>query len=169
MSRKKSSPQAFSDAYAQFFASAVGLPASTGRIFAALLASSDPLSQAQLRSELSLSEGSVSEGLRLLLAEGLVERSGEPRARPAFFQLCAGTWADASMRLLDNLKQTHVLAQLTMEHLKEHDIHGRGYAWAASLQAMYDTLLADLPPVVHKALLAADRRWTMQGDPSSAD
>ena len=168
MSLQESSREALSDGYAQFFARAVGMPASTGRIFAALLLNSAPLSQAQLRSNLSLSDGSVSEGLGLLVAEGLVERSGNPRSRPAFFQVRAGSWADAALVMLENLKASHALAQATMQHLEEQDIAGPSVAWAASAHAMYDKLLADLPVAVHQAIDAAARPRVRRGRRSAA-
>ena len=163
MSDKKLSRQAFLDAYADFFA-AQGLPASSGRIFGALLSSSDPLTQAELRSALSLSDGSVSEGLKLLEAVGLVERAGEPRARPAHFRITAGSWGDSGRALLVNLRRTYELAHLTMKHLGEHDVSGRSLHWAASLQAMFDSLAVDLPPAIQTSLDAADREWAKRSE-----
>jgi len=153
------SREAFLDAYADFFV-AQGLAASHGRIIAALLASSVPLSQAELRSTLSLSDGSVSEGLKLLMFAGLVERAGEPRARPAYFQVTQGSWGDSAHATLENMRRTHALAHLTLQHLGEHDVTGPSLAWAASLKAMYDTLLTTLPPVIQKSLDAGDREWS---------
>ena len=155
MTAQESSREALSEAYAQFFASSLGLPASTGRIFGAILLSPVPLSQAQLRSTLSLSDGSVSEGLGLLAALGFVERSGDPRARPAFFQVRSGGWADPAYDMLENLKATHALVHATMRHLEKHGLDGPSFAWVAKAAAMYDSLLADTPAVVQKAIDAA--------------
>jgi DNA-binding transcriptional regulator GbsR (MarR family) len=163
MSQKKLSRQSFLDAYADFFASQ-GLPASSGRIFGALLTSSDPLTQAELRSVLSLSDGSVSEGLKLLEAVGLVERAGQPRARPAYFQVAAGSWGDSGRAAVLNLRRTHELAHLTTKHLEQHGVSGRSRLWAASLQAMFDSLLVDLPPVVQASLDAGAREWAKRED-----
>jgi DNA-binding transcriptional regulator GbsR (MarR family) len=159
MSRAETSRRVLAEGYTALFVEAAGLPPSTGRIFSCLLLSSVPLSQADLRSALSLSDGSVSEGLRLLAEAGLVERAGPPRARPAYFQVQAGGWAGAALTMLQNLKVTFDLAGLTLEHLDKNKVQGRSHAFAAALKAMYDVLMEELPPAVERSLVAAEHEW----------
>jgi hypothetical protein len=63
-----------------------------------------------------------------------------------------------------NLRRTHELAHLTTKHLEQHGVSGRSRLWAASLQAMFDSLLVDLPPVVQASLDAGAREWAKRED-----
>ena len=157
MARKEASREALADAYAQLFASAIGMPASTGRIFAALLLSSTPLSQAQLRTTLSLSDGSVSEGLQLLVANRLVQRAGNARARPAHFEVHPDSWKHASESTLANVRATYAIAELTVRHLEDNGVEGDSLGWAHSLQAMYAVLVEELAAVIQRGIEAGER------------
>jgi len=156
-SKAKASRHAFSDAVADFFVSKQGMPASTGRIAAALLLSAVPLSQAQLRAELSLSDGSVSEGIRLLMGVGLVERSGDPRARPAYFQVVGTSWAGPAYDALDNVQVSLALSHLAVQHFEEHEGDNPNVAYVAAWHAMFECIAAEMPALVDKALEAGAR------------
>jgi len=157
MSREAASRQALSDAYVEFAVSRLGVPASVGRILVALLLSSVPLSQAQLRASLALSEGSVSEGLRFLAARGFVERAGDPRARPAFYQVRAAGWADPAHVTMENARATLAMALLARQHFEEFDVGGPSFELIARTQAMFEVLVDELPALMEKALEAGAR------------
>jgi hypothetical protein len=168
MGTEESTREALADAYTDYIVSRLGMPASSGRIFAALLLSPGPLSQAQLRSHLSLSEGSISEGLRLLVGRGFVERSGDPRARPAFFQVRVDTWAQPASGTMDNAKATLELAALALRHAEEHDIAGPSLELLARTHAMFEVFVAEMPAVMEKAVAAGARAATGRGERASA-
>jgi hypothetical protein len=156
MGRAESSRQAISDAYVDLVVR-LGLPASCGRIFAALLLSPVPLTQAQLRSQLSLSEGSVSEGVRLLAERDFIERVGDPRARPAHFQVRSSVWAQSLHSTMANAQATYALAELVLGHLEAHDVDGPAFELMSRGRASYAVLVAELPAVFEKALAAGEQ------------
>jgi hypothetical protein len=168
MSREESSRQAISDAYTEFVVSRLGLPAAVGRIFAALLLSPVPLSQAQLRASLSLSDGSVSEGLRLLLRMGFVERSGELRKRPAYFQVRAGAWADSAYGTMDNANATYAMTLLLLKHFEDYGIDGPSFELVARTKAMYEVFVEELPALAQKAIAAGERAAASPGKSAQA-
>jgi predicted transcriptional regulator len=63
-----------------------GLPRIAGRLFGALLLSSEPESLDDLASRLAVSKGSVSVNARLLEQRGLIERVSQPGNRRDFYQ-----------------------------------------------------------------------------------
>jgi DNA-binding transcriptional regulator GbsR (MarR family) len=145
------------DDYVEFLVSRVRLPVSAARICTALLLSPAPLSQADLRASLSLSDGSVSEGLRLLVDSGLVERAGPSRARPAFFQLRPDTWGDPARQVVENVQVSLALARRFLEHAEEVGLEGPGVEHVSRGKAMMEVLLEGLPALAQKALEAGER------------
>ena len=155
MSREEASRQAISDLYADVVGG-VGLPASAGRIFAALLLSPTPLTQAQLRERLALSEGAVSEGLRMLVDRDYVERAGDPRARPARFQVHVAAWSASVTQTLASATATQALGRRLLQHFEEFGVGGPGYELVSRTQAVFDVLVAELPALCERALAAGE-------------
>jgi DNA-binding transcriptional regulator GbsR (MarR family) len=155
--REESSRKAFDEFYAEYFVDRLNLPASVGRIAAALMLSREPLSQADLRASLSLSEGSVSEGLRLLVDGGHVERAGDPRARPAYFQMRAASWSWPLARTLGGMQATYENALRMRKHFDEFGAASPSRELVERSIAMYEVLLSELPAVFDKAQEAGER------------
>ena len=88
-----------------------GVVSATGsRIFALLMASESPLSQADIKERLSVSEGSVSEGTRALEAIGMVERVTYPRVRRDFFKVHPDAWVNCAELTLAFVGDMHQVA-----------------------------------------------------------
>lgn len=146
-----------SQAFAETFAEGVGIPGAAGRLFAALMLSDVPLTQADLRESLSLSEGSVSEGLRLLVRDGLAERAGDPRARPAHFHLRDDAWAGCAKHTVEIAHAMHSVAVTTLAALDaDGGRHAAARRRAEGMRLMYESLLEDLPAVLERAVKAAE-------------
>lgn len=143
--------------FAQTFTEALGIPAAAGRLFAALLLSGQPLSQAELRAALSLSEGSVSEGLRLLTVDGLVERAGDPRARPAYFKIRDDAWAGCARHTLETVEALRALAVRTLDLVDDQGGSEVARLRLDGMRLMYETLAEELPAVLQRAVDAAAR------------
>jgi len=159
--REEASRRKFDAFYADIFATRLGLPASLGRIAAALMLAREPLTQADLRDQLSLSEGSVSEGLRLLVEHGHVERAGDPRARPAYFQIRAASWPwtldSIRTNLVEGFRTTYENLLNLRKHYDEFGIDGPARELVERSQPMYDVLMAELPGLLQRAQEAGER------------
>lgn len=150
------------DQFASCFNDALGIPSTAGRLFAALLMSDAPLTQAQLRTRLELSEGSVSEGIRLLERLGFVERASPPRQRPASFHIRADAWAECARHTIVTVTTMRDLAASSLAAIggTQTSVLARRLA---EMFRMYDHLANELPNVLQRAVDA-----TKQRDPAKA-
>lgn len=105
------------DAFGSTLAGSGVVSATAGRIFALLMVSETPLSQADIRARLGVSEGSVSEGTRALEDIGMVERVTYPQVRRDFFRIHDNAWVNCAELTLAFVTEMNSLAGTLMDRL----------------------------------------------------
>ena len=127
--------------------SGAGLVSTTaGRIFALLMMSEEPLSQADIRARLEVSEGSVSEGTRALEALGMVERVDIPKVRRSFFRIHSDAWVNCAEATLTFVQEMNDLALRLERSLAKPSPVVRKQI--AGMGAYYALLAQELPRIL---------------------
>jgi predicted transcriptional regulator len=106
------------DAFGATLAGSGAVSATAGRIFALLMVSETPLSQADIRVRLQVSEGSVSEGTRALETIGMIQRVTYPQVRRDFFRIHDDAWVNCAELTLAFVMEMNELASSLQDKLR---------------------------------------------------
>ena len=120
--------------------------AGAGRIFALLMISEEPLSQADIREQLQLSEGSVSEGTRALETMGMIERVEYPKVRRDFFRIHSEAWINCAEETLRFVADMHAVADRLQQSVRRPSPTVREQL--TRMSDYYALLARELPPLL---------------------
>ncbi|MBN9747983.1 MULTISPECIES: GbsR/MarR family transcriptional regulator [Amycolatopsis] len=97
---------------------AMGWPPMAGRTSGVLLLSEKPLTLGELQDALDASKGSVSEMTRLLMVNGVVERTKNPGSRQFVYRWRDDAWLGCLQHQVNATRELLELAESAQEHGK---------------------------------------------------
>lgn len=115
-----------------------------GRIFALLMVSEEPLSQADIKARLAVSEGSVSEGTRSLETLGMIERVQYPKVRRDYFQIHPQAWVNCAEHTLSFVSQMASVSGQLLETVQG----AKASQQVLGMSAYYRYLASELPALL---------------------
>lgn len=123
-----------------------GIPRIAGRMFGLFLITTTPLSAAEIGEALDASVGSVSTNLKLLIANGWVEKSTSPGDRTTYYRFAPTAWENVMRRRQQSFAPLQVIAQQMQRTLPPDNPAAAQLndmlAWTDMLTEHYENLIA---------------------------
>jgi DNA-binding transcriptional regulator GbsR (MarR family) len=123
-----------------------GIPRIAGRMFGLFLVTTEPLSAEQVAEALAASLSSVSTNIRVIMANGWVEKITRPGDRTTYYRFSPTAWASVMERRRQGIAPLKALASrlnasLPPDHPAHKQLQGM-VEWTDMLMQHYDTLIA---------------------------
>ena len=123
-----------------------GIPRIAGRMFGLFLVTTEPLSAEQVAEALAASLSSVSTNIRVIMANGWVEKITRPGDRTTYYRFSPTAWASVMERRRQGIAPLKALASrlnatLPTDHPAHAQLEGM-VEWTDMLMQHYDTLIA---------------------------
>lgn len=124
-----------------------GIPRIGGRILGLMLVSSQPISAEQISNLLRVSRGSVSTNVRLLVSQGLLEKTSRVGDRTDYYSVSESIWDNAIKIRIDGFKSLKRIVEQGVKAVGDESSPNKNLLemlqWANRMIACHEKALLD--------------------------